>query len=138
MDPNNYAAHSLPMIEYEELESSKMYYVLDDLQYTEFQEVFTGYVSGDCHAITYDDEIIYNSYKDLSIKEHIQEDIIRSNIIDDPHASIFVHLFRKNKRARVILYMFGENPWFMACYYNDNIITTEFYKSKKFTRVFQN
>lgn len=138
MDPVNYTVHSLPIIEYTELEAPRVYYTESD-NYSEFIQEFTEYVSGDCHAITCDDEIIYNAYKKTGIREKIIEDRIRSDIIKDCHASIFVHLLREKKDAKVIVYMFGQNPWFLACYYDSayGIMTVESYKSKKFQEVFE-
>ena len=86
--------NTLPPLEYNEKHPSITYSVNDKSQYSEFLEEFTAYVSGDCHAITIDNEILYNSYdyNEKSVREIIQEKAIRTTIIDDPH-SIFVQLF---------------------------------------------
>jgi hypothetical protein len=133
MDPLNYEKHMLPKIEYNDLKHVNTYSVDCKDSYTEFCEKFLSYVSADCHAISVDDEIVYNSYETKSIRESLQDDMIRSMIIDSPH-SLFVKMLRENKNARVIVYMFGQHPWFVAVYYNSNrrILTMEKYKSKKY------
>ena len=136
MDPANFAEHSLPKIEYIEKHPSNTYAYLDAVQYKEFQDEILNYVSGDCYAITLDDEILYNSYKEKSVREQLQDDMIRDKIIDDPHR-LFVKLFRKNVSARVIVYLFGENPWFVAVYYKPGFLTMEYYKSEKYMEKYE-
>lgn len=120
-------------------DESKTYNLIDSDDYTKFKEEFLTYVSADCHAITLDDEIIYNGYKEKSIRETLQEDMIRNMIIDNPH-SLFVNIFRRNKDAHVIVYMFGNNPWFVAVYYRSELetLTIEYYKSKKYMERYEN
>jgi hypothetical protein len=139
MDPLNFAENDLPKIEYTEKHASKTYILNDSNDYSKFKEEFLEYVSADCHAITLNDEIIYNGYKEKSVKETLQEDMIRNMIIENPH-SLFVNIFRKNKDAHVIVYMFGNNPWFVAVYYKSDldILTIEYYKSKKYMERYEN
>ena len=75
----------------------------------------------------------------MNIKQSIQEKIIRGTIIDDPHSSIFVNLIRKKEDTRVIVYMFGDTPWFIAAYYHPgvNMLTVEYYKSLKYELRFE-
>jgi hypothetical protein len=135
MDPANYSQYSLPKIEYTELDKSQIFYFGNnsDEEYAKFKEMFSDYVSADCHAITCDDEVIYNSYQEKSIRDIIIDDVVRREIIDDPHV-FFCPIFRNKKDARVIVYMFGVTPWFMACYYTASIdiMTVEFYRSDAF------
>ena len=132
--------NTLPPVEYNEKHPSITYSVNDTSQYDEFLEEFTAYVSGDCHAITIDDEILYNSYdyNEKSVREIIQEKAIRGTIINDPH-SIFVQLFIEKRNSKVILYMFGNTPWFVCIYYNAllHTLTLEYYKSKKYEEVWE-
>ena len=136
MDPANFASHMLPRIEYTQLEAPYSYYVKLDVGYDEFIEKFLEFVSEDCHAISVDDEIIYNSYESKSIRDTILDTIILHKIIDDPN-SLFTPFFKKNK-GKVILYMMGNTPWFVAIYYKDNFITVETYKSTKYEEMFEN
>ena len=136
MDPANFAKHSLPKIEYNEMHPSKTYAYNDAEQYEEFQEEFLNYVTGDCHAITLNDEVLYNSYDDKSVREQLQEDMIRDKIMDRPH-SLFVKLFRTDEKARVIVYLFGQNPWFVAIHYEPGSLKMEYYKSKKYMDTYE-
>ena len=92
-------------------------------------------MSGDCHAITVNDEIIINSYEQKSYRERLIDKGIRDQCIDNPH-SLFVELFRKNENAHVILYLFGDTPWFIAVYFRPDFITVEYYKSAKYQERF--
>jgi hypothetical protein len=136
MDPINFAEHNLPKIEYKEIQKSKTYLAYDDYDYNEFKKEFVEWVTASCNAITFDDEIIYNTYKNMSIRESIQEEIIRNMIIDDPH-SLLINIFKKNTNSRIIIYLFGENPWYVAIYSSPTFITVEYYKSKKYEEVFE-
>lgn len=132
MDPN---PDCLPQIEYIEKAPSKTYYVDDGTtSYSEFRKEFADWVSADCHAITLDDEIIYNSYKPMSVRETLLDGIIRTSIIEYPH-SLFVNIFRKGQDARVVIYMFSlDCPWFVLVKYtaNQKMLTVEYYKSQKY------
>jgi hypothetical protein len=135
MDPANYAAHMLPKIEYTEARRSKTYSIDSNYpsNYSEFCNEFKEYVSGDCYAITVNDEILYNSYEPKSIRDSLQDDMVRQMIIDAPH-NFFAKLFRKKEDARVIVYIFGQTPLFLAAYYHaeKELLTLEYYKSQKF------
>jgi len=138
MDPTDFVAHMLPKIEYYELHPSKSYSINSKSCYAEFCEEFAECVSGDCHAITVDDEILYNCYEPKSIRNSLRDDMIRQKIMDNPH-ELFVKLFRLKKDARVIVYMFAKSPWFLAVYYNPKIemLTVEYYKSKKYMDTYE-
>jgi len=138
MDPPNFAENSLPKIEYNEKNRPMSYYIEDKKQYHAFKDEFISYVGADCHAIVVDDEILYNSYIEKSIRERLQDDLIRDKIITNPHA-LFVNLFRNGKNAKVIVYMFGNYPWFVAIYYNAErkLIDVEYYKSNAYISRFE-
>lgn len=138
MDPPNFAENSLPKIEYYEKHRPRTYYIDDEKHYADFQEEIQTYVGADCHAITFDDEILYNSYTEKSIRERLEDDLIRDKIISNPHA-LFVNLFKKGANAKVVLYMFGKYPWFVAIYYNAerNLIDVEYYKSNAYISRFE-
>jgi hypothetical protein len=78
---------------------------------------------------------MYNSYETKSIRDSLQDNIIRQSIISNPH-QLFVELFRKEKDARVMVYMFGNKPWFLGVYYRANLqmLTLEYYKSEEFDK----
>ena len=132
MDPVNFVAHMLPKIEYTEMKRSVTFSIEgpgSEQDYAECCDEFAHYVS-QCNAIILNDEILYNSYEAKSTGDAIQDDMIRSQIMNDPH-SFFAKLFQKRVAARVILYMSAESPRFVALYYRANVgmITFEFYKS---------
>jgi hypothetical protein len=133
MDPINFAIHSLPKIEYTTKLPSVTYAIIDKEQYNEFRDDFISYISDDCYAITLNDEIIFNMYKEQLVREDYLDEMIREKIIDNPDV-LFNKIFRKKEAARVIVYMSGENPYFVAVYYSPDceIITVEYYKSTKY------
>lgn len=133
MDPVDYAIHSLPKIEYTEKLPSVTYAIIDREQYNEFKDDFISYISGDCYAITLNDEIIFNMYKEQLVRDDYLDEMIREKIIDTPDV-LFNKIFRKNESARVIVYMSGEDPYFVAVYYTPKyqIITVEYYKSGRY------
>ena len=78
-----------------------------DKNYKEFIDFFKSYVSADCWSIVANDEVLFNSYQNKSLKEKINDHIVRDSIINNPHSTIFCNLFRMNKDFNVIIYMFG-------------------------------
>lgn len=132
MDPINYAEHGLPKIEYTEYARQKVYYTVDVEQHDDLIDEFLDYVCGNCCAITYNDEILYNIYPSLSETEKQQQEIKRVQIIDDPQ-DLFAKIFASETQSRVIVYI-GDSPMFVAFYYqpNSNFFYVEYYKSKKY------
>jgi hypothetical protein len=140
MDPANYSDYSLPKIEYTELDKSQTFYFEkcgDSEDYIKFKELFSNYVSADCHAITCDDQVVYNCYQEKLLRDIILDEVVRREIINNPDM-LFVPVLRNKKDARVIVYMLGDTPWFVACYYTASIdiMTVEFYRSDAFALQF--
>ena len=125
MDPSGYAEHSLPKIEYIQKHPSVTFALNDRQQYNEFRDEISLYFSGDCWAITINDEILYNAYEEKSVKAQIQDEIVRGKIIENP-------LILLRKAGRVIIYLFGDTPWFVAIHYENDIATVEYYKSTSY------
>ena len=74
----------------------------DDLEYESLCKFVKEYVNADCRALTINDEIIFNSYNELtSFKDQIIEDILRDQIVKNPHRSLFcpVHRGKKDKET---------------------------------------
>jgi len=136
MDPANYVNHKLPKIEYNDLEHLRTYSL--KRCYGEFCADFKAFVSGDCDAITVDDEILFNNYEPKSLRDSILDDMFRQNIIDNPH-NLLVRIIDQKKNAHMILYMCGNTPWFIAVYYNHllRIFTIESYKSQKYIDTYE-
>lgn len=70
--------------------------------------LISDYMSGDCHALIVNDEILFTSYDDStkSLKNKIQNQMIRFHIINNVHASVLCHLYRANVSATIDIYMF--------------------------------
>ena len=139
MDPIGFAEHSLPKIEYTEKRRSQTYAMYDPEQYQEFKLTFLTHILVDCHAITLDDEIIYNVYGKKSIREKIQEDLIRDRISRDPDQLFTHNALRYKKSFRVIIYLSEKFPWFVAIYYTARLdmLTVEYYKSEKYHEMYE-
>ena len=123
----------LPRIDYTAMNTPTKCYSLDDtIQYQELQEIISEHIEGDCHAVTVNDEILYNSYEPKSKRAQILDSLVRNEIIENVHTSLFVELIRNNQDGKVVLYMFGTNAtWFMVIYYSDirKLFTVEYYKT---------
>jgi len=118
--------------------SQKCYSVDDSIQYRELQEIISEHVEGDCHAVTINGEILYNSYEPKSPRNKILDTLVRNQISENVHTSLFVELFRKNKHGKIVLYMFGtEATWFLIAYYNPitNLITLEYSKTAGYDKL---
>ena len=85
----------------------------DNTEYINFCEFIEQVLSGDCWAVKVNDEILFNYFNEheKSYRDRILDDVIRQELIDDVHGSLFVQLFRKNKDADIIIYMFGDETW---------------------------
>ena len=116
--PTQYSENGLPKIESSAVASSSKKYIVNDVeQYNLFKKNFVKFIGSDCWAIVVNDEILCNRYKDKTVKEQIQENLIHSSIMNEPHL-LFHDAFQKKKDIRVILYMFNESPEFIVCNYN--------------------
>ena len=79
--------------------SSNFYINLIDLQ----QELYDC-IQGSCYVIVVNNEIVYNAYHNLSIKDMLQQEMIRE------HISLHPQLIIKNG-YEVNLYMYLRNPY---------------------------
>jgi hypothetical protein len=67
-------------------------------------------VGADCWAVTINDEILFNCYdQEKPIRDRILDNLVRKQIVDEPHRSIFVHFFRSQTPVIVRIYMYGSN-----------------------------
>ena len=72
----------------------------DDEEYNSLCKFVKTYVNADCRALTINDEVIFNSYNELtSFKDQILEGVLRDQIVKNPHRSLFcpVHRGKTNK-----------------------------------------
>src|SRR6185437_2505466 len=88
----------------------------------EIDAVLSDYLSADCWALVVNDEVIYNAYVDKTVKENVMEDVMRSHIIKNPHATMLCSLYRQSRDFVVRLFMFGTESWEVRLSYsvNDN------------------
>jgi hypothetical protein len=123
----------LPKIDYTAMDTpSKCYSLNDDLQYKELQEIISEHIEGDCWAVTINDEILYNSYEPKSPRDKILDSLVRNELTENIHRSLFVELIRVRQDGKVVLYMFGTHAtWFMVIYYSAirELFTVEYYKT---------
>jgi len=73
-------------------------------EYGEFLEVVKDYVNGDCWAIKVDEEVLFNCYQDMSLKEQLQASILRDKMVDCPHL-LFTDMFTKKKDGTIMIDM---------------------------------
>jgi hypothetical protein len=81
----------------------------DDLEYNSLCKFVKEYVNNDCRALTINDEVIFNSYNELtSFQGHILEDMLRDQIVKNPHRSLFCPVHRGKKESAIRIYMMEE------------------------------
>lgn len=85
----------------------------DNLTYLNFCEFIENILSSDCWAVKVNDEILFNYFneREKKYKNKILDDVIRQELIDDIHSSLFIQLYKKNKDADIFIYMFGTDTW---------------------------
>jgi hypothetical protein len=82
------------------------YLINDDEDYNMLCSFIKNYVDADCRAITINDEIIYNSYNSsLTYKEQILENMIRDQIVKQPHRNLLILLNRSEQNGIIRIYM---------------------------------
>lgn len=133
--------NSLPKIDYTAMDTpSKCYSLNDDLQYKELKENISEHIEGDCWAVTVNDEILYNSYEPKSPRDKILDSLVRNEITENIHGSLFVELIRSKQDGKIVLYMFGINAtWFMVIYYSAvrELFTVEYYKTPRYDKLIE-
>jgi hypothetical protein len=85
----------------------------NNLTYLNFCEFVEEILSGDCWAVKVNDEILFNYFNEheKSYRDRILDDVVRQELIEDVHSSLFLQLFRRNKSADITIYMFGDETW---------------------------
>lgn len=72
--------------------------------YHAFLEVVKEMINGSCRAVVLDEEVIFNTYGEMTYRESILEYIIREKIAEEPHRHLICPLFRKNKDFSLEIY----------------------------------
>jgi len=123
----------LPKIEYIPKRSSSEYVVINKNNYDEFLERIEEILIGDVWAITVDNEIIFNYYEPKSIKEKIQDNIIRHEVSQYPHL-LFTNMIDQGKDGKIIFYLFGQWPWYVVINYDSGFkrFKVDYFKSYKY------
>jgi len=86
------------------------------------------YIMADCFAVKVNDNVIFNTNMELTIRERILEQMIRNTIIESPHQYIICNLLRNKIDFIIEIYMFSMYPWKLVIKYNNN---STFYVYKK-------
>lgn len=76
-----------------------------DASYADFLKDTTEIIESDCRAFIVDGEIFWNSYSNKTYLQTINEDIVRSHLIQNAH-SLFCQINRSNKNVKIQIYMF--------------------------------
>jgi hypothetical protein len=81
----------------------------DDEDYESLCKFVKEYVNADCRALAINDEVIFNSYNELtSFKDQIFEGVLRDQIVKNPHRSLFCPVHRGKKEGVIRIYMMEE------------------------------
>jgi hypothetical protein len=120
--------------------ATKAYSVNDHTQYNQLCEIISEHINGDCWAVKLNNEILYNFYEPKGHRQRILDNMIRNEISENIHTSLFVNMFRNNQDGTIILYMFGEATWFMIINYihKTECVTIEYYKTPLYDNLVEN
>ena len=96
----------------------------------------TEHISADCFALKVNDEVIFNTNKEISLRDSVLEKIIRNSIADSPHSYIMSNLLRKQVDFTIEIYMFHSFPWKLVITFDNN--TSKFYMHKQVSQEYIN
>ena len=121
---------SLPYILHRESQPQEIYRVLISEEYEAFLAILKEYLEGDCWALTVDKEVIFNTYRELTVKQQLESYILRDKLVDCPHL-LFVEMMKKEENGHVVLYMHGTNTRWLDIRYDGfgNYFTVNYYSS---------
>lgn len=88
----------------------QIFHALDPNSYQEFQELLKEYLGSDCWALEMNDQMLFNHYMDeqRNIRETILDNIIRENILENPHSNLLVYLHRLGQDSNIKIHMFQD------------------------------
>ena len=86
---------------------------INEESYQKLEKVIKYFLEGDCWALTVDNEVVFNSYKDnmKTIRSQIEAEMVRDKILESPHGYLLVFLHRRKTNAKIRIYMFYEYTW---------------------------
>ena len=100
-----------------------------DTNYSDMLHMLEEHIEADCFGVKtkYGDtnEVIFNTNQELSLKEHIMEEMIRDTLITSLHRFLLCNLLRKQMDFTLEIYMFRSTPWKLVIKYDRN--TNNFY-----------
>lgn len=87
---------------------------------------------GDCWAVDVNDNLLFNLYEKKSLRDTIIDKLIRDKITKNPFCMLNDLMSRSS--GRIDIYMGGDIPWFVVCWYNASIdtCTIEYFMSEKY------
>ena len=95
-------------------------YTQDNL--SELKKKIKEYVEADCWAIISNTEVLFNEFDKTRTHERIiLEEVIRKTILNNPSLLL-------KKRAKVRIFMFGNNTWTADINYHHGIYKLSFFK----------
>ena len=96
-----------------------VYYKDNDGSYKDFLKHVRQIISSDARAFVVNDEIFWNSYPEKSYLQTINEDIVRSHLLETPHSSLFCKINRSEESVDIQIYMFPfDCAWMIEVNYN--------------------
>lgn len=124
---------NLPSIEYYTKRKASWYYMMCSGQRDECASRLTEILVGDTWAVEVNGNVLFNLYEKKSLRETILDKLIRDKLTTNPFCMLN-DVIDKTTHGRINIYMGGDIPWFVVCWYNSNLnmLILEYYKSQKY------
>ncbi len=104
----------------------------DSESLTTVQDEIVNYLEGECYALLVNNEVIFNSYKEQSVRDRIMGDVIRDALLTPSQVNrlILRKIEKMNVDSTIEIYMnpFHES-WKVNIHYNSNEKTYTFRKA---------
>jgi hypothetical protein len=92
-----------------DFEDTNRVIIHENIPMNEVGDILEEYVSADCWGLSVNDEVIFDSYQEQTIREKIQDNLIRTSILELPH-NLLMYVYRLHEDSEVMVYMFGDEP----------------------------
>jgi hypothetical protein len=102
---------------------TKNIYAINDMynkeDYKLLNTILSDLIESDCHAVTVDNEIVYNGFdiENMSFIDSINEKLIRNRLISNIHSSLLIKIHRNKNDCIIRIFMFSEQTWFVEAKY---------------------
>jgi len=122
---------TLPEIEYNEKRPASWYSMKCDKAKNECAERLAEILMGDSWAVYVSGTQLFDKYENKSPRDVIFDSIIRDKITRHPFCMLN-DIMTKSANGRIDIYLGGDIPWFVVCWYNydTDICVIEYYKSQ--------